>query len=108
MATAKPKLTFKNWWDHVGTENVQAVCSKLKTSMAYMRQLRYRTKRPSYDRATAIIGLAKEITPGFVPDMDLLMEPLPARESRPRKQVKPPSPEFLRAQARRAKARASA
>lgn len=105
---AKKRLTFKEWWDHVGTENVQTVCEKLGTSMAYMRQLKCRAKRPGYDRATAIIQLAKEITPGFAPDVDLLMQPLPARDQKPKKQAKQPSPEFLRAQARRAKARAAA
>lgn len=105
---AKQKLTLKEWWDHVGTENVKALCAKLNTSMAYMRQLKYRTKRPGYDRAVEIVTLAKDITPGFEPDIDLLMLPLPVRDQKSRRQMKPPSPEFLRAQARRNRARASA
>lgn len=69
-------MTLREWWDEVGTSNVLKVIAELKTSLSYMRLLRYRNKRPSYDLAKNIIESASRITPGFTPDLELMMLPI--------------------------------
>lgn len=91
------RLTLRQWWNHVGTANVKLVEADIGTSLAYLRLISYRLKRPSYDFAKKLIEAATRLTPGFAPDLELMMEPLPVRvPGRP--PVIPPSPEFQRSQ----------
>lgn len=93
-------LTLHAWWHAVGTANVAAVVRDLGTSLPYMRAITYRRhKRPGYDFALRIVAAAEKITPGFAPDLGLMMMPLaalPADRQRGGSLI-PPSPAFLRA-----------
>jgi hypothetical protein len=76
-------LSFREWWDEVGTENVITICKELGVGIEYLRFVRYRLKRPHYDLANKIIEAAKRNTPGFVPSLELMMEPIPPRIPNP-------------------------
>lgn len=76
-------LSLRAWWDEVGTDNVKKLAAELDISISYMRLLRYRLKRSSPDRAFAIIEAAKRLTPGFVPDLEQLIAPLPNKTPNP-------------------------
>lgn len=93
------ELTLRQWWDEVGTENVKLVADSLGSSMKYFKFLRYRAKRPGYNRALAIIQAANRFTPGFAPNLTLMMEPIPSRQPNPEHTlVLQPSKAFLKAQ----------
>jgi len=83
MASNRKKLTLREWWDEVGTENVTKVAEHAGTNIAYLRLLRYRIKRPGYDLAIRLIEAAKLLTPRFEPSLELLMQPVPKREPDP-------------------------
>lgn len=96
-------LTLREWWDHVGTENIERVVEDLGTSMNYMRRLRYsQNMRPSGRLALRIIDAARRITPGFEPSLLLMLEPpvRPEPANRPKGKKIPPSGRFLRDQQR--------
>lgn len=100
----KQPLSFRQWWDHVGTENAIRVAEELGTSLAYFRFIRYGLKRCSEPRALAIMEAAHRLTPGFVPDFLLLTEPVKHQfkpdqngPKQPRKLGIQPSREFLSA-----------
>jgi len=100
--TKNNNLTLREWWDEVGTENAQAVFRRMGRANSYMRHLRYRYKRPGYNTAVKLVELAKEMTPGFAPSLEKLMEPLPKRKPDPTfNPAIAPSARFLKAQAAR-------
>lgn len=72
-------LTVREWWHHVGTDNVLLVVAELKTSLPYLRAIAYRYKVPSYKYAKALVAAAQRLTPGFVPDLERVLEPLPPK-----------------------------
>ena len=80
-STPAANLTLKQYWHCVGSDKIHEVIDDMepKTSLRYFRQLTYRQKRPSYDFAQRIIASANKITPGFAPDLDTIMQPLPKR-----------------------------
>lgn len=82
------KLNLRQYWDEVGTENIEKIIDGLrkddpecKASMAYFRLLRYGIKKPSTAYALRIIDLARQITPGFEPDLELLVRGVPRSKS---------------------------
>lgn len=74
-------LSVREWWHHVGTDNLLKVVKEMGTSLAYMRQIAYRCKLPSYRFAKAMIAAAQRHTPGFAPDLERMLEPIPPRQS---------------------------
>jgi hypothetical protein len=96
---SKKKLNLREYWDAVGTENMQKIINDVGSSMAYFRMLRYGVKRPGSDMALTIIESARKHTPTYEPDLELLLRGVPRAGSNPVRQL-PPSPEFLRAQKR--------
>lgn len=74
MKTQK-KMSIREWWDHVGSDNAMKVAQELGTSYEYLRLLRYRMKRPSPDKARDIVNACNKITPGFAPDFEVMLEP---------------------------------
>lgn len=76
MPKKTPPLTMHAYWHVVGTQNVEHVAWRSGTTMPYIRHLAFRRKRPSYDLARKIIESAQAVTPGFAPDLNVLMLPL--------------------------------
>lgn len=73
------RLTLREWCALVGTLNVGKVATRADVSMVYMKQLACRYKLPSYKLAKNLVQLSRELTPGFSPDLELMLEPLPPR-----------------------------
>lgn len=96
MSMSKP-MNLREYWDCVGTENVRTIIFAIGTSMAYSRLLKYGLKKPGTQFSLAFIDAAREITPGFEPDLELMLRGVP-RSGVSRGKVTPPSPEFLAAQ----------
>lgn len=103
---AKRKMNFREWWDDVGTVNVRDLIDHLQSSMTYARMLRAGQKRMGLDRARSVIAWAEQNTPGFVPDLELLMMGVPRAEE-PRSMLIQPSAAFLRAQRTQARREAA-
>lgn len=100
----KRPMNFRQWWDEVGTTNVEKVAANIGSSMAYFRRMKYGDRKPSIEYAEKIISAAKRVTPGFEPDLRLLLKGVPKAERLPGA----PSPEFVAAQRKRRQARAGA
>ena len=99
----KTQITLHQWWHEVGTENVLAVIADVGTSLAYMRALTYRSKRPGYDLAVRIAAAAQRLTPGSVPSVELMMTPIAPKEPSGRARggnIIPPSSAYLKREAR--------
>jgi hypothetical protein len=98
--TDKKPLNLREYWDTVGTENVKQIVFAIGSSMAYARLIKYGLKKPGPDFSLRFIETAREITPGFAPDLELMLRGVP-RNANSRGKTIPPSPEFLAAQAAR-------
>lgn len=96
MSKEKP-LNLREYWDTVGTANVRQIIERLESSMPYARLLKYGIKRPGHIYALRFIDAARELTPGFEPDLELMLRGVPRAKSVTGKMI-PPSPEFVRAQ----------
>ena len=103
MAKQKEPMNLRQWWDFVGDENAQRVIRKLGTSLRYFRHLKYGNKKPSLEYAQRIVSAAQSITPGFEPDIDLLVAGVPKADRVPGT----PAPEFEAAMKRRKQRRVS-
>lgn len=99
MSTSNP-MNLREFWDCVGTENVKTIIFAIGSSMAYARLIKYGLKRPGPLFSLAFIDAAREITPGFEPDLEMMLRGVP-RSGASRGKTIPPSPEFLAAQATR-------
>lgn len=99
MTENKP-MNLREYWDTVGTENVKKIVFGIGSSMAYARLIKYGLKKPGPDFSLRFIDAARDVTPGFAPDLELLLRGVP-RNANPRGKTIPPSPEFLAAQAAR-------
>ncbi|AWI53186.1 hypothetical protein DEH84_06895 [Aquabacterium olei] len=90
-------MGLRAYWKHVGTDNAKKVAEKVETSWGYFRAMAYGQKRPSYDMAKNLIAAAQAVTPGWAPDLELLMEgpPKPLTNGRRGR----PSAAFLASQA---------
>lgn len=99
MSTNKP-MNLREYWDCVGTENVKKIILGIGSSMAYARLIKYGLKRPGTSFSLSFIDAARQITPGFEPDLELMLRGVP-RSGVSRGKTIPPSPEFLAAQATR-------
>ncbi len=99
MSMSKP-MNLRDYWDCVGTENVKMIVFAIGSSMAYARLIKYGLKKPGTSFSLAFIDAAREITPGFEPDLELMLRGVP-RSVAGRGKTIPPSPEFLAAQATR-------
>lgn len=104
MSMSKP-MNLRDYWDCVGTENVKKIISAIDSSMAYARLIKYGLKKPGTAFSLAFIDAARDITPGFEPDLELMLRGVP-RSGVSRGKTIPPSPEFLAAQATRQGSRA--
>jgi hypothetical protein len=108
-AASADKLNLRQYWDEVGTENIEKIIADMqkdagcKTSMAYFRLLRYGFKKAGPKTATRIIELANKHTPGFAPDFELLIRGVPRAEggNGPKRRIQP-SARFLAAQGAKA------
>jgi hypothetical protein len=94
MTTAKQRkpLSFREYWEAVGTKNVEKVMKRAHSSMPVAKAIKYGSKCAHPDGLGArIVAAAEQITPGWAPDLKLLSEFAPRGPGR----VTPPSPEFL-------------
>lgn len=96
-------MNLREYWDHVGTANMMKIIEEVGSSYLHFRGLKYGMKRPSATMALAIIDAAKKHTPGWQPDLELLVRGVPAPGLKKRGRITPPSEEFLRDQAKRQK-----
>ena len=96
--TDKQPLNLREYWDTVGTENVRSIISCIGSSMAYARLLRYGLKKPGSKFCLQFIETARDVTPGWEPDLELMLRGAP-RATAGRVRTIPPSAKFLAAQA---------
>lgn len=99
---ARGKLNLRQWWDAVGTENVERVIDALGSSMGTFRLMRYGHKRPSGQTALRIIEKAELLTPACVPDLALLLRGVPKASKKVASKI-PPSKSFVKATSQRAR-----
>lgn len=98
MTKRKP-MNLREYWDCVGTENVRKIIYALGSSMPYARLLKYGIKKPGHVYALRFIDVARELTPGFEPDLELMLRGVPRANSGTGKMT-PPSAEFIKAQSK--------
>jgi hypothetical protein len=92
-------MNFREYWDAVGTENIQKIVDELGSSLSYFRMMRYGIKKPGGAQALRILELARKHTAPYEPDLELLIAGVPRAGSNPARQL-PPATEFLRARKR--------
>lgn len=93
----KEPMNLRQYWDTVGTVNVRDIVARMGSSMPYARLLKYGIKRPGTRFSLAFIEAAREVTPGFAPDLELMLRGVPRAATRPGRLIAP-SDEFLAAQ----------
>lgn len=103
----KKKLNLREYWDAVGTQNIEKIVTDLGSSMGYFRMLRYGIKKPGAPQALRIVEAARKHTAPYEPDLELLLIGVPRAGRNPAQPV-PPSPEFVRARKRLVKSEAPA
>ena len=96
-------MNLREYWDAVGTENMEKIVNELGSSIKYFRLMRYGIKRPSGAQALRIIELARKHTAPYEPDLEQLLIGVPRAGKNPAKPL-PPSREFVRARNRMATA----
>ena len=67
-----PKMNLLAYWHSVGTRRFDAVCHETRLSNEYLRLVAYGYKRLSPAAARAVVQAAQRITPGWLPDYELL------------------------------------
>jgi hypothetical protein len=92
-------MNFREYWDAVGTENVEKIISDVGSSLKYFRMLRYGIKKPGAAHALRIIESARRHTAPFEPDLELLLAGVPRAGTNPVKPL-PPATDYLRARKR--------
>ena len=97
------RMNFKDWWNFVGTKKVTEVLEVAGCRLAYARQFRIGMKSPGRETAIAIIDAARRVTPGWEPDLELMLRGVP--RSGKGSQLIMPSAEFLKSTAGKAPAK---
>ena len=92
-------MNLREYWDAVGTENIEKIISELGSSLKYFRLMRYGIKRPSGAQALRIIELARKHTAPYEPDLELLITGVPRAGRNPAGRLQPTS-EFIKARKR--------
>lgn len=87
--TTKRKLNFREYWDAVGTENIQKIVNELGSSLRYFRALRYGIKKPGREQALKILEAARKHTAPFEPDLELLLAGVPRAGANPARTIAP-------------------
>lgn len=98
--TTTKKLNLREYWEAIGTENMMKIIAEVGSSFGYFRALKYGPKRPSATMALRIIEAANRLTPGWAPDLELMVRGVPAPGRKRVGRLTPPSPEFLAHQAK--------
>jgi hypothetical protein len=99
--TPAQRMTLKQYWDHVGTQNIVKVIERVGSSLPYFRAMRYGQKPASVGYALRVIEAARKVTPGWEPDLDKLTEPVKVK-SKPAPRSILPSREFAASKTRKA------
>ena len=73
----KKPMNFREWWDAVGTDMVKMVCEEAGCSMNYVRQFRVGVKSPGKVTAMKLRDAARSMTPGWEPDLELMLLGVP-------------------------------
>jgi hypothetical protein len=66
-------LNFKDYWDAIGSDEMAKVLSKAGIKLQYARQFRIGVKVPGRLSALALIDAARKVTPGWEPDLELML-----------------------------------
>jgi hypothetical protein len=103
MAKKEP-VNFRQWWDQVGTDNVQKVVLHTGSSFDYFKLLRYGIKKPGRDLALRIIEAARRVEPSCLPDLELLLRGVPRAGTGSAAKKIAPAPSVRRAMKRREEA----
>lgn len=96
---ARKQLNLREYWDAVGTENMEKIIQDLGSSLKYFRMMRYGIKKPGGPQALRIIEAARKHTAPFEPSLELLLAGVPRAGRNPAKQLAPTG-DFLRARKR--------
>lgn len=94
---AKKRLSFREYWNHVGTENIERIADFTGSSIAYLRGIKYGTKKPGEEIIDRIMAGAAKVTPGWAPDRKLMLAGDSTRVGR----VIAPSKQFVATKKRR-------
>ncbi len=93
------KLTFAAYWHAVGSDNIARVTEAAGVKSKYAQQIKLALKTPGRDTALALIDAARQVTPGWEPDLELMLRQERRQPTRRRKIE--PSPAFLRSAAKK-------
>lgn len=96
---ARKPLNLRDYWDAVGTQNMEKIITDLGSSLKYFRMLRYGIKKPGGPQALRIIESARRHTAPYEPDLELLLAGVPRAGHNPAKRITPAT-EFVRARNR--------
>jgi len=99
MAKSRTPMNFRQWWDAVGTANVQKVVDEVGSSIRYFRHLRYGIKRPGREFSLRILAAARKHTAPFEPDLELMLQGVPRAGKNPAKPIEAEE-RFIRARRR--------
>lgn len=92
-------MNLREYWDAVGTENIEKIVNELGSSIQYFRMMRYGIKKPGGAQALRIVELARKHTAPYEPDLALLLAGVPRAGHNPARQL-PPANDYLRARKR--------
>ena len=95
--TNRAPMDFRAYWNEVGTENVSSIIQSIGSSMSYARLIKYGLKKPGQGFALAFIDAARKITPGWEPNLELMLRGVPRANKASGRTIQP-SPEFLASQ----------
>lgn len=93
------KLTFAAYWHAIGSDNAALVATAAGVKAKYAQQIKLALKTPGKDTALALIDAARKLTPGWEPDLELMLRQ-ERREPTRRRKIEP-SAAFLRSAAKK-------
>ena len=95
----RPPLSFDAYWHCIGTDRMLEVLDAAGVELKYARQIKTGLKTPGRSTALLLLDAARKLTPGYVPDLELMLRGVPRDKAKPRKIA--PSAAFLAAARRR-------
>jgi len=94
-------LNFRDYWDVIGTDEMMKVLARAGCKLQYARQFRIGVKIPGRVTAMSILDAARQETPGWEPDLELMLRGVD-RAIIPGSKIRP-SKEFLKTKRKVAK-----
>ena len=96
-----PPFSLSDYWHVVGTDNVASVLKAAKVELKYARQIKTGLKRPGGKTALALLDAARKVTPGYEPNLELMIRGASRVGQRARKIMASPEFKAVRKSARK-------